>query len=170
MSYLWDLPGTSRYGWFGKQVINGWQLSGITRFDSGNPFTVSAGTDTNLDGNANDRADLVGDPKLSSGRARDEWLMRYFNTDAFAKPAAGTPGTAGRSIIYGPGSATWNISAFKNFELRENHRLQFRSEFFSAFNHPNFSNPNSALNNKNFGRILGAGGARVVQFALKYSF
>lgn len=169
-SYLWDLPGTSRYGWFGKQVVNGWQLSGITRFDSGNPFTVSAGTDTNLDGNANDRADLVGDPKLSGGRSRDEWLMRYFNTDAFAKPEAGTPGTAGRSILYGPGSATWNISAFKNFELRENHRLQFRSEFFSAFNHPNFSNPNSALNNKNFGRILGAGGARVIQFALKYSF
>ncbi|MCC7341594.1 MAG: carboxypeptidase regulatory-like domain-containing protein [Bryobacterales bacterium] len=169
-SYLWDLPETARYGWFGKQVINGWQVSGITRFDSGNPFTVTAGSDTNLDGNANDRADLVGDPKLSGGRSRDEWLMKYFNTEAFAKPATGTPGTAGRSIVYGPGAATWNLSVFKNFELRENHRLQFRSEFFSAFNHPNFSNPNSALNNKNFGRILGAGGARVVQFALKYSF
>jgi hypothetical protein len=39
-----------------------------------------------------------------------------------------------------------------------------------AFNHPNFANPNAALNNANFGRILGAGGARVVQFALKYMF
>jgi hypothetical protein len=170
VSYLWELPQTQRYGWVGKQVINGWQLSGITRFDSGNPFTVTAGSDTSLDGNANDRADLVGDPTLSSGRSRDEWLNQYFNTDAFARPAEGTPGTAGRSIIYGPGAATWNLSAFKNFSVREGQRLQFRTELFGAFNHPNFNNPNSALNNSNFGRILGAGGARVVQFGLKYLF
>lgn len=170
VSYLWDLPRTQRYGWAGKHVVNGWQLSGITRFDSGNPFTVTAGTDTNLDGNANDRADLVGNPVISGERTRDEWLRQYFNTAAFARPADGTPGTAGRSILYGPGAATWNLSAFKNFELYEKHRLQFRSEFFGAFNHPNFGNPNTALNNANFGRILGAGGARVVQFALKYLF
>lgn len=170
LSYLWDLPRTQRFGWVGKQIINGWQVTGITRFDSGNPFTVTAGVDTNLDGNANDRADLVGNPIISGDRSRDEWLREYFNKAAFARPANGTPGTAGRSIIYGPGAQTWNLSAFKNFEIREDHRLQFRSEFFGAFNHPNFGNPNAALNNANFGRILSAGGARVVQFALKYSF
>jgi len=170
VSYLWDLPRTQQYGWVGKYVVNGWQLSGITRFDSGNPFTVTSGNDANLDGNANDRADLVGNPVLAGGRPRDEWLMKYFNTSAFARAAEGTPGTAGRSILYGPGAATWNLSAFKNFEFRETHRLQFRSEFFSAFNHPNFGNPNAAVNNANFGRILSAGGARVVQFALKYMF
>lgn len=170
VSYLWDLPHTQRYGWVGKQVINGWQLSGITRFDSGNPFTITSGADTNLDGNANDRADLVGDPRISGSRTRDQWLNEYFNKAAFARPAEGTTGTAGRSILYGPGAATWNLSAFKNFEVMEGHRLQFRSEFFGAFNHPNFGNPNTALNNANFGRILGAGGARVVQFALKYLF
>ncbi|MBL8177613.1 MAG: carboxypeptidase regulatory-like domain-containing protein [Bryobacterales bacterium] len=170
LSYLWDLPRTQRYGWVGKQVVNGWQLSGITRFDSGNPFTITSGTDTNLDGNANDRADLVGNPVIGGSRTRDQWLNEYFNKAAFARPAEGSPGNAGRSILYGPGAATWNLSAFKNFELRESHRLQFRSEFFGAFNHPNFGNPNAALNNANFGRILGAGGARVVQFALKYLF
>ncbi|MEP7364032.1 MAG: carboxypeptidase regulatory-like domain-containing protein [Acidobacteriota bacterium] len=170
VSYLWQLPQTHRSGWVGTQVINGWQLSGITRFDSGSPFTVTSGADTNLDGNANDRADLVGDPKLSGSRPRDEWLNQYFNKAAFARPAEGTPGTAGRSILYGPGAATWNLSAFKSFQIRETHRLQFRTEFFGAFNHPNFSNPNTTLSNPNFGRILGAGGARVVQFGLKYLF
>ncbi len=170
LSYLWEIPSVNRWGWFGKQVVSGWQLGGITRFDQGSPMTFTSGSDRNLDGNANDRADLVGDPVISGDRSRDEWLLRYFNTAAFAQPALGTAGTSGRSIMVGPGAATWNLSAFKNFVPFEKHRLQFRTEMFGAFNHPNFNNPNTALNNTNFGRILGAGGARVVQFGLKYLF
>jgi hypothetical protein len=171
VSYLWEIPQVDRYSWVGKQVLSGWQVSGITRFDSGNPMTITAGADTNLDGNANDRADLVGDPELSGDRPRDEWLNRYFNTAAFARPANGTPGTAGRSILFGPGAATWNLSAFKSFYMPwEGHRLQFRTEMFGAFNHPNFANPNTVLTSPNFGRILGSGGSRVVQFGLKYLF
>jgi hypothetical protein len=169
-SYLWELPGVKRWEWFGSQVLSGWQFSGITRLETGTPLTITAGRDSNLDGNANDRGDLTGSPFLSGGRSRDEWLFRFFNTAAFAFPADGTPGTAGRSILTGPGASTWNLSAFKNFRIREGHRLQFRSEFFGAFNHPNFGNPNTAMNNPNFGRILGAGGSRVVQFGLKYLF
>jgi hypothetical protein len=170
LSYLWDVPSVKRWGWFGKQVVSGWQFSGITRFDTGNPMTFTAGSDRNLDGNANDRADLVGNPVIGGDRSRDEWLQRYFNTAAFALPALGTAGTSGRSIMVGPGGAVWNLSGFKNFVPFEKHRLQFRAEFFGAFNHPNFSNPNTAWNSPNFGRILGAGGARVVQFGLKYLF
>ena len=48
--------------------------------------------------------------------------------------------------------------------------MQFRAELFNAFNHTNLNNPNAAQNNTNFGRILGSGGARVVQFGLKYVF
>ncbi|MBI4874736.1 MAG: TonB-dependent receptor [Acidobacteria bacterium] len=170
VSYLWELPAVGKWSWFGKQVLSGWQMSGITRLESGTPMTVTAGSDRNLDGNANDRADLNGDPIPGGGRSRDEWLLRYFNTAAFALPALGTAGTSGRSILLGPGSQTWNLSAFKNFVPFESHRLQFRAELFSAFNHTNFGNPNTALNSSNFGRILGAGGARVVQFGLKYGF
>ncbi|MEZ5361737.1 MAG: TonB-dependent receptor [Bryobacterales bacterium] len=170
LSYLWDLPQTQRFGWVGKQVINGWQMSGITRFDAGSPITITAGSDTNLDGNANDRADLVGDPHLADNRSRDAKLAEYFNTDAFARPATGTFGTAGRGILYSPGAQTWNLSALKNFAVREGQKLQFRAELFSAFNHPNFASPNTVLSNPNFGRILGASGARVVQFGLKYLF
>ena len=113
---------------------------------------------------------LTGNPFLSGGRPRDEWLLRFFNTAAFAFPAEGMPGTAGRSILTGPGASTGNLSAFKNFRVREGHRLQFRTELFGALNHPNFGNPNTAMNNPNFGRILGAGGSRVVPFGLKYLF
>jgi hypothetical protein len=170
LSYLYDVPAVNRWGWFGKQVVSGWQLSGITRFDTGTPMTFTAGSDRNLDGNANDRADLVGNPVISGERSRDEWLLRYFNTAAFALPALGTAGTSGRSIMVGPGGQTWNLSVFKNFVPWERHKLQFRTEMFGAFNHPNFNNPNTAWNSPNFGRILGAGGARVVQFGLKYLF
>ncbi len=170
MSYLWQIPEVGRWGWFGKQVASGWQLSGITRFEAGTPLTFTAGSDRNLDGNANDRADLAGNPAISGSRTRDEQLLRYFNTAAFALPALGTAGTSGRSILLGPGASTWNLSAFKTFVPFEKHKLQFRTEMFSAFNHPNFGNPNTALNSSNFGRILGAGGARVVQFGMKYIF
>ncbi len=170
LSYLWELPAVRRWGWFGKQAVSGWQLSGITRFDTGTPLTITAGSDRNLDGNANDRADLAGNPVIAGGRSRDEWLQRYFNTAAFALPALGTAGNSGRSILTGPGGATWNLSAFKNFVPIERHRLQFRAELFGAFNHPNFGNPNTAFNNSNFGRILSAGGNRVAQFGLKYLF
>jgi hypothetical protein len=133
-------------------------------------LTIVSGTDTNLDGNANDRADLVGNPIIGGDRTRDEVLSRYFNTAAFARPVDGSPGNAGRSLFTGPGVATWNLSAFKSFVPIERHRIQFRAELFGAFNHPNFGNPNTSLNSPNFGRILGAGGARVIQFGLKYLF
>lgn len=170
LSYLWELPQVKQWGWFGKQVASGWQLSGITRFETGNPMTITAGSDRNLDGNANDRTDLVGNPSIGGDRSRDAMLSRYFDTTAFALPALGTAGSAGRSIVIGPGAQTWNLSAFKNFFPLEHHQLQFRAEFFSAFNHANFNNPNTTFNSPNFGRILGAGGARVVQFGLKYLF
>jgi hypothetical protein len=170
VSYLWELPGTQRWGWVGNKVISGWQLNGITSVQSGNPFTVTSGSDTNLNGNNNDRPDLTGNPYLSTSRPRDQLIAQYFNPDAFATAATGTNGSAGRSLIYGPGSMNWSLSFFKNIPVHEQHRVQFRAEFFNFFNQVNLSNPNSTLSSRNVGRILGAGGARVVQFGLKYMF
>ena len=64
----------------------------------------------------------------------------------------------------------WDVGFFKNFTLVEKHRLQFRAEFFNFPNRVNLGNPNTNLSNQNAARILGAGGARVVQFGLKYTF
>ena len=92
-SVIWDL------GYFGKYqsrscraVINGWQLSSIITLQSGLPFNVTTGTDVNLDGNNNDRANLVGNPFLDPNRSRSDVTAAWFNTAAFAVPPAGTDG------------------------------------------------------------------------------
>jgi len=64
------------------------------------------------------------------------------------------------------------LGVFKRFRgFRESHYLQFRTEMFNAFNRPNFSNPGTNLDTPAaFGRIVGAGDGRIIQFGLKYSF
>jgi hypothetical protein len=117
-----------------------------------------------------DRADLIGNPFLDTGRARGDLVNRYFNTDAFAFNAIGTFGTAGRNILRGPGNINVDIGIFKNFSLFETHRVQFRAEGFNVGNRVNLGNPNANRSAAAFGRITGAGAPRVIQLALKYQF
>ncbi len=170
-SYMWELPAVSRWGLVGRQILSGWNINGITRADSGNRFNVLLGTDANLDGASTyDRPNLLGNPKLSRSRPRNDLITKYFDTAAFGRVTSGTLGNAGRNLLYGPGAINWNVSVFKNFPITEGRRLQFRSEFFNFFNHTNLGNPNTNMSNPNFGRILSAGGARVVQFGLKFIY
>ena len=170
VSFLWQLPKVRALGLVGRQILSNWQVNGIGRYTAGRPFTVTSGVDTNLDGNNNDRPNLIGDPHLSSSRPKNQILAAYFNSAAFQTPATGFDGTAGRDILYGPGSATWNLSFFRTFLLHEKFRLQFRSEFYNIFNHASFSNPNAVLSNPNHGEILTAGAGRVTQFGLRLTF
>jgi hypothetical protein len=170
LSYVWELPRVNRWGAFGRQVLSGWQWNGIVRFVAGSAFTVTSGRDSNLNGNNNERPDLVGNPVLPSDRPRAERIAQYFDPKAFQAAATGTLGTAGRSLIYGPGAVTWDVGFFKSFALWENHRLQFRAEMFNFPNRVNLGSPVTTLTNQNVARILSAGAARVVQFGLKYTF
>ncbi len=170
LSFVWEPARIQRWGFLGKKILSDWQVNAIARYASGPPFSVTSGVDTNLDGQNNDRPNLVGNPYLDSGRPKNQLLARYFNPAAFAAAATGTYGTAGRNIMYGPGMANWDVSLFKNIPIRERHQLQFRAEFFNFINHANFGNPVSQLNNPNVGRILAASAGRIIQFGLKYSF
>jgi hypothetical protein len=170
VSFLWTVPQVKQGNWLSRQVVNGWQVNGIWSIQSGLPFSVTSGQDTNVDGNTNDRANLTGDPSLASGRSRQDLIQKYFNTAAFGVPTVGSDGTSGRNIMTGPGTSNTDLSFFKVFRPRENHQLQFRGEFFNMFNQVRLGNPTTAMNNANFGRILSAGAARVVQFGLRYAF
>jgi hypothetical protein len=169
-SYVWNLPDVKAHGWLGKQVLSGWQLNGVLRLQSGNPFDVQAGSDVNLDGVANDRPNVVGNPYLDPSRPRSQVIAQYYNPKAFAVQAAGLDGTAGRNLIYGPGSFNWDQSFFKNFAVTERHKFQLRGEIFNFTNHTNLGQPNVTVTSPSAGRILTAGQARIVQFGLKYLF
>ncbi len=175
MAVVWRVPTFSRFGFVGRNVLGGWQMSGIWTSRDGIPYSVGASGDANLDGTVNDRANIVGNASLPGGRSTSEKLAQWFNTAAFAQPAPGNAGTSGRNILRGPGFMNLDYSLVKTFALKfgpfaETQKIAFRAEFFNALNHPNFSNPNYGMGTTSFGQILSAYDPRILQFALKYSF
>ena len=156
---------------FARAILGGWESSGIVTLRNGFPYTVGSGTDRSLSGIGADRADIIGDPNLSGDRDKKDWIAQYFNPKAFRVAELGTFGNAPRALMRGPGSVNFDLSLVRNFKLQEQLNLQFRSEFFNAFNHANFSNPFSSANNATrLGRIESASDPRIIQFALKLQF
>lgn len=154
-----------------KALLNDWTVSTIITLQSGTPLTITAGQDRNFDGLTNDRADLVGDPQLDSGRPRDESIERWFNTAAFAQPAIGQDGTAGRSIVEGPGYRNVDLGVFRDVRLSGRTALQLRLEATNVLNIVNFMNPGLVLNAPaTFGRIRSARDMRRIQLGARFSF
>jgi hypothetical protein len=172
LSWIVDLPSFRRHHAALRLIVGGWQLNGLLQMRTGLPLNPTLGSsDVALSGTGNQRPNVVGDWQLPSDRPRAEKIARWFNPAAFAGPATGTFGNAGRNVIIGPGSATTNVGLFKSFPLplREGTKLQFRSEFFNALNRVNLGNPNTTLGSS-MGRITSAGSPRVLQLALKVLF
>ena len=170
-SYLWAAPDVRRWSWIGKEVLSGWQINGITTLQSGSPFNVTSGKDTNLDGVNNDRPNQVGIPALSGSRSRGAKIQEFFNTSAFVQLPPDTPyGDVKRNSLIGPGYVNTDLSAFKDFALPKESTLQFRGEIYNLFNNVNLLNPISIMTSPKFGQITGANVPRIVQFALRYSF
>jgi hypothetical protein len=177
-SYIWELPfGRGRRfgnGWSRglDLAFGGWQVTGIHVLQSGFALTATLGGSSvlNLGGERRARPNLIGDPELP---ASERTLNRWFNTDAFAPAFTPSPqafGTAGVGIMRGPGLANFDFTLAKNFPIGERRYVQFRTELFNAFNHPNFGPPNIARESTGFGQILTAGNARIIQFGLKFYF
>ncbi|MEW6130809.1 MAG: carboxypeptidase regulatory-like domain-containing protein [Acidobacteriota bacterium] len=178
LSYSYDLPFGNGHsvlgdnGWL-THLVSGWQTLGIVTLQTGRPFTVAILSDidnsntgrSGLGFGANDRPNVVGNPSVGN-QTPDQW----FNTSAFAFPAFGSFGDAGRNILEGPGYQNFNVSLIKNTRLKEDVNLQFRAEFFNLFNHANFDLPDNFLGSPTFGKILSAQAPRRIQFGLKLLF
>jgi len=165
-SGIYDLPkfykGDSG---FARQAVNGWELASILTLQSGTPFSVL----TNATAFVQARADSVAgcNPALSGGV--ESRLNAYFNTACFTPAAAF--GTSGRNILRGPDQRNVDISVVKYFAVTERTKVEFRSEFFNAFNMVSFANPINLLASGNVGEIVATTtGPRVIQFALKLNF
>lgn len=173
ISAIYDLPRLTKQSALVRYALGSWQLNGLFTAQSGAPLNVTLGSDVALSGTPNQRPDLVGIPWLPTDRSTDQKLAAWFDRTAFARPAAGMYGNVGRNTLLGPGSSNVNLGLFKTFSPQrfERLRFQFRSEFFSVLNHPNFGDPNTNFNaGTRMGQITSAGGARVIQFALKTLF
>ena len=98
-------------------------------------------------------------------------IARYFNPSAYAANALGTFGTSPRNTLIAPGLATLDAAIVKTIRVSERYQIRFRSEFFNAFNRPNFNAPFATRSNlARFGRLESAGDPRIIQFAVKLQF
>ncbi len=122
-------------------IFGGWKLNSIDTFQSGSPFTVNSGANTEGSGGGTQRADVIG-----NWHVPNPGPSLWFNPAAFTAPAAFTYGDSGRNIIVGPGTNQIDLSLFKTVPLtwREGMRLEFRAEAFNLFNKPQFDNPNES--------------------------
>ena len=170
ISYSWELPFGKGLRGIAKNVLYGWEVTGINTFETGRPSNVTLGFDNaNVGARGNfQRPNLVGNPFPSGFQQTAGRNGLWFNTGAFAVPAQYTFGNLGRNTLRGPNFLNTDFGIFKNFALRENVGLQFRSEFFNLFNDTNFGNPVTTFNSPNFGKVLGmASLQRQIQFALR---
>jgi len=106
-------------------------------------------------------------------------LNNYLNANCFTTPpnlsSDATPaygfGNSGRGVAYGPDQRNFDLELSKRIPIRESMNLEFRSEFFNAFNTPQFQNPNTNLGTSSFGFVTATSvAARIIQFALKLNF
>src|SRR5262245_20129440 len=166
--------GTSATGVRDK-LISSWQWNGSITAQSGFPFTPLVGCNSSGTGDTqnpdipNWNPDFNG--RVILGRP-DQW----FDPHAFVIPAAGTFGNIGRGQLIGPRLTNFDMSLFKKFSLDEKRSLQFRTEAFNVFNHPNFASPNpitfSGTNYSSSAGVITATSttSRQIQFALKLLF
>ncbi len=174
-SFLVELPfgkgkpiGGSVSG-IADKLISGWQFAGILTFQGGFPYTPSLGSadPTNTGRSYGLRPNVAGTGAVSN-QDRNGW----FNINDFPVPARFTIGNGGRNILRGPGLANQDISLLKDFHFTERMYLQFRAEYFNAFNLTNLSNPNTSVDLPAVGgKIFSTSTlARIGQFGLKLYF
>jgi hypothetical protein len=178
VTYSYALPFGKNHMLFGNandfedKLINGWQVSGISTFQSGQPFSVSYTAPGSTTGQVSGRANRVmGVPLYPSTKTKTQW----FNPAAFTAPicynsvetgsatvpcsavyAAGqtagvttydTYGNSGYDMLRGPRFQDWDMNLEKNTLFGDRYRLQLRIDSFNIFNHPNLGNPAAAISN-----------------------
>ena len=181
-SGLWELPRLfpSRPG----PLLGGWRVSAALTIQSGTALTIADTNANNVFGITEDRAELSGTcstGQLVAGGSLQRKANQYFNRSCFTGPriigadGVGTAfGNSGTGIVDGPGQANLDIAFSKSFGLNwpvENSTIQFRTELYNAFNHPQFANPDTNFTSPTFGVISStAVNPRIAQLALKIGF
>ncbi|TAM81658.1 MAG: TonB-dependent receptor [Acidobacteria bacterium] len=167
-SYTWALPGPS--AGVGKAVLGGWDFSGITRLTTGFPIGMGDGSDNSLCGcsgvdkpNWSGQSIQIFDPRNTKDH-------QYFSPDTFSGETLGVPGNSGRAFFHGPGIINFDMALHKEFKFTERVGLEYRAEFFNAFNHAQFNNPSGSFTSSSFGQVRSARDPRIIQMGMKLSF
>src|SRR5579864_7130604 len=160
LSYYWEIPVPHYTGALGK-IADGWAVSGITTFQSGFPIRITSSADNELMNSFD--FELPGQPdqiapfkRLNPKNNGGYWFdPASFTEDTTVDPSLfGRIGTAPRTICCGPGINNFDIAIHKNIAVTESTHMEFRGEFFNAFNHTQFLNPDgNSSDGSQFGQI-----------------
>ena len=181
VNLTWAAPAPATHLSLARWALSGWQMGGIFKASSGQPFTPILGGDplgTKLDETSEPPNRLLGPGCETLSNPGNP--NHYIKTQCLAFPnPANLRGNLGRNTVIGPGLANLDLSVFKNNRMRrisETFNVQFRAEFFNVFNRANFASPvdNRIVFDQTGSPISGAGlitstqtPAREIQFALK---
>jgi len=151
---------------FNREIVGGWQLTGIQQYATGQPFSINANNNADTSPLHNVYANLACDPMSGFQRTR----FHLYNNACFTQPGAGQYGTT-RSVGSQPSTFGTDLSLMKDFAITERQQLQFRAEAFNVFNHPLFTAASSSVTSPTLGQATYQMNApRSMQFALRYSF
>jgi len=178
VSYNYQLP-FARLFHAGNRFVQGWELSGITRFSTGLPVTLVNYGDNSLLGAEPNGINNYGvdEPDVAPGslslNRNPRNAQPYFNAGLFSENALGTPGNASRRYFHGPGMENFDMALLKNLRLTESKALQFRIEAFNVFDHAQFFGPQAVdgnISSSTFGQVVSAAAPRLVQVGAKFTF
>jgi len=189
VNYVYELPFFRAQRGLIGHVLGGWEISGISRFQTGYPLTITQDNDPfnvwdwpqatqaqiNNMGNDGLGLDLPNSPsmrralQISNNVKGPKTPQEWFNTAAFTD-AIGQFGNSRNGVVLGPGLNNWDMSVMKNDRINERFSMQFRTEFFNAFNHASFSAVGTDVDASGFGVVQGVHDPRIIQLGLKLMF
>jgi hypothetical protein len=173
-SYIYTLPSLAQHSWLTREAIGGWEWSGITEMQTGNPFSVVNGAFYDNAGVANGEgtgsyADVV--PGVNRHKITGPKLdppnygPLLFNPAAYEEPTGLTFGNSGRNSLFGPRNTNFDMGIFKHFPIGEKLTAEFRTEAFNVFNHTQFNSVNNSPGCylQNGSELYNAGSSECVQ-------
>jgi Carboxypeptidase regulatory-like domain len=210
VAYSVDLGSPIHGNKYAAGAVNGWQLSGITQWSSGANLTYSQGGNDNFNMQLNNaiipgsisaanpkgiqisNQSILGtnaiqlNPIVTCNPTSNLGAHQYINPNCFAAPTqVGQNGPTLLPVVYGPAFFDWDLGLFKNFQIKESMKLQFRVQTYNFLNHPLWSFPNSnnltlqftqdasgkiSQTNSSFGTTAFKQGNRIVELAVKFYF
>ncbi|HEV3061097.1 MAG TPA: carboxypeptidase regulatory-like domain-containing protein [Vicinamibacterales bacterium] len=175
LSMNWNVDYYRGVNALARNMLNGWNISPIIKLRSGLPFTVTNGSvDANLDGNTNDRAQLIGDPALANPSA-----TLWFNTAAFTQNKAvtgvATDGNSPRNLLDGPAYHSVDLAVSRDFQVTTGLRATVRADATNVFNMVSLGQPGAVVpaagsTSATFGVIRTANPMRRAQLGVRLTF
>ena len=145
-----------------QNELGGWRFSGFMTVYAGPMFNVTASDNSNTGGSITNRAQ-----ESCNGNNGPRVVTQWFNTSCYAVPAVSTFGNERRNNLVGPRNTNVDLSVSKDMEIHDNLKFQWRTDAYSALNHPLLNLPNTSCCTGSFGQITSAGGARVIQLSAR---